>query len=986
VEGTLVAKPGGGFFLSDPHHGGGASRVHLVDVSWGRLVDVHDVDLQGRASPVPVLRDVVVGENVLSDGTDVVLETNAITHESRLIVLRPHDALDTGSGTFASIVRRVTGTLSAVLPKNDDGSATLPVSFVARNATVVLRFDDLLEDGPEARAALLETVRLTSGYPPDTPQPARIVFDPSHGGIAGGSFHSTRVLVDFTVSEREALELPVFVPISAAGLPASSPFSPQPNTSVHLVTQLDPPAGRFARLTNLAGRPLEPGGPVEPSTQDVVRAFRTGNGSDANGGYLLDLALPSVVGTWDVTVDGARDDPLGPAGLGFVVDFTFRTPCRDAPRRGDTLELSGELYEVREQGGEPDSLGRVVNARILRLEEQPLGAPDALLGLARVLTPYRQDSTIHPACWVAFVPPPLAPPFEGIDSDTRVVVRFSEPMDPSSFRAFDSFRLVRGTDEQVFGDDLVVGEVQGESNLQVFSFLPRLPLANQGTGQYRVELFEGAQGVRDLSGSGLVESFRRAGFQLASGQRPERNGGFALRFAERDELDPPGFPDVRGQVTYDEAGGILRPRRTVYVTYSTDRANPIQNLMLPWPLGVQTPLSPLGSKLQALWRYCDFGWRVRDETRHDIDVIGLYWSPLGGALVSDYYPRFEMRMAHSRYVPDETQVVSVGGPKYPQSGLEAGPFPFTNNLLEDPRGPQVVVHPSPLGYRVRPGDVTVNSSGTPLMPFPWNRTGAPLTTYTWRDTTIRAKGGFNSPGVPLDIECGGPLGLDEGQGEVGGNGEVPSIGLPLLWEIRCFPSSAGLGLNSFDILLPILGFNLPNFRAFSTGGIDQTGAQVLIDPDLELAPRGGYNPRSVPPGMPTPLSADNSFYIGAIDTVVRVSRAVTIWIDTGNFAPRFVEPAIEPKLQIDGTSLLVEYRGAVSFTGAGNAPFDAGSLDPYGDFETGTAEYHGDGSWSDDIHDVSGARFLQLRFSFFNNIQGGLSPELDAIGIAFEDG
>jgi hypothetical protein len=37
---------------------------------------------------------------------------------------------------------------------------------------------------------------------------------------------------------------------------------------------------------------------------------------------------------------------------------------------------------------------------------------------------------------------------------------------------------------------------------------------------------------------------------------------------------------------------------------------------------VQTPLSPLGSKLQALWRYCDLGFSVRDETKYDVDVVG----------------------------------------------------------------------------------------------------------------------------------------------------------------------------------------------------------------------------------------------------------------------------------------------------------------------------------------------------------------------------
>ena len=41
-----------------------------------------------------------------------------------------------------------------------------------------------------------------------------------------------------------------------------------------------------------------------------------------------------------------------------------------------------------------------------------------------------------------------------------------------------------------------------------------------------------------------------------------------------------------------------------------------------------------------------------------------------------------------------------------------------------------------------------------------------------------------------------------------------------------FPTTRGLGLNSFDILLPIPGWATPNFRAFSTGGVDQNGGEV----------------------------------------------------------------------------------------------------------------------------------------------------------------
>jgi len=166
---------------------------------------------------------------------------------------------------------------------------------------------------------------------------------------------------------------------------------------------------------------------------------------------------------------------------------------------------------------------------------------------------------------------------------------------------------------------------------------------------------------------------------------------------------------------------------------------------------------------------------------------------------------------------------------------------------------------------------------------------------------------------------------------------------------------------------------------------EESGRAVLIDPDLTLVPTGGFNPSSNPPGRPTPLTADNSFYVRQIDTVVRYSRAVTIWINTSLAAPRYVEPVIEPRTQIGASALVFEYRGADTIgDDAGNAPFDAARLDPYGDFRPGTIVHHGDGTWSEDIRSVSGGRYLQVRFTFVNDTANVLSAVLDSLGIAFE--
>ena len=73
--------------------------------------------------------------------------------------------------------------------------------------------------------------------------------------------------------------------------------------------------------------------------------------------------------------------------------------------------------------------------------------------------------------------------------------------------------------------------------------------------------------------------------------------------------------------------------RTIIIAFASaaaDRIHPVPGIMVPFTPGVQTPLSPLGSKMQAVWRYADFGWQVLDETLYNLDIVGLNWSPIGG--------------------------------------------------------------------------------------------------------------------------------------------------------------------------------------------------------------------------------------------------------------------------------------------------------------------------------------------------------------------
>jgi hypothetical protein len=156
------------------------------------------------------------------------------------------------------------------------------------------------------------------------------------------------------------------------------------------------------------------------------------------------------------------------------------------------------------------------------------------------------------------------------------------------------------------------------------------------------------------------------------------------------------------------------------------------------------------------------------------------------------------------------------------------------------------------------------------------------------------------------------------------------------------------------------------------------------DPDLESVPTGGLNPFSSPPGQPT-RSADNSFYIGQLDLVYRVSRAHSAWLDTGAGGTDYA--AFLTALVPAGPSAAgveVAFRGATGFGGMGGSEGDAAQLDAYGDLRSGSASFlGGDATWHADPDAIDGARFVQVRFTFVNDLASGASPVLDAFALAF---
>ena len=231
-----------------------------------------------------------------------------------------------------------------------------------------------------------------------------------------------------------------------------------------------------------------------------------------------------------------------------------------------------------------------------------------------------------------------------------------------------------------------------------------------------------------------------------------------------------------------------------------------------------------------------------------------------------------------------------------------------------------------------------------------------------------------------------------------GQGQVPTIGLPLLAEFRTWPDSGALGLNRLKITIAINSSANPYFRTFSTGGLLNGGGVKLVDPDLEPVGTGGVNPFT---GQPT-APRDNAFYIGQADFVVRVSRAHTVWFDTGvaqAFGPAVVEPA--PQFQPAGTQVALAFRGADAISAQVPSIWETTQwIDPYGDSfdaaqivklagsgapdESFTVSFlNGDPGWKSDPSELDGARFLQARITMISNAETGLTPSLTGLGIGF---
>ena len=1034
---AMLGGPGGqGWFIVDANKSGRATEIRIAEAFWGRLVDIYDGYIDGQTgdvelydSSLPVFEDFVIGDDVRTDLVDYALIRNAATAKEQLVILAdkddplPSPALAPKYGTnmnrFWKLLFESEFQRQPILEKSLDPGELPPFTAVPRNACLVLRFDDMVDE----TTVTLDTVRIGVGNPPITPFEGRLIIDPNHGALAdfggqpGEEFYSTRVIFDSTVSEAESKT--TSLPVNSLGLP-SAITTTQGNLVMRIPTEVNTSVGQFEILENPSGHPVAftNNGPVDPTsfTNDVVRVCRSGGDTQVTGdpynGFLFDDIAPEIIGVQALSIDMVYP----PAGVGeYDLDITFGSMgCAVNPDIGDVIETPNNFLLVLEPRtltpGTASATG--VPVRIVAGDPALFSA-----GPGQFLAAFDSDNDT-PECFVRFTPAAGIIPSGEVNPDASLVMRFSEPMDPGSVLAFDNFSMRRDPATAMsLLEEKVVSVVFPSVDLQEFRLTPVTTLSH-GAGlaePYTFEVGRLEEGdadpvyvdlPTDLAGNELVDTIGRISFSLDPSMPSLVTNGKVFDFnvvnMDGDPLntgDPVDYPEVRGTFLYDLLRGVIRPRPVSRFGAVADASQPVVGAMVPFTQPIQTPMSNLGSHLMNAWRYHDLGLALLDEANHDIDVEGLNWAPFGGQVQIDHFDNYRISLAHSKWLPDEFINTTSLLPTYPQSGLVKG---YDNNPLDHVNDPMTIVHQKARGYTVNPIELTTASTGTALFPWPINK-GLAISDYTywtWRNTTVQTTGAPNGQGADtarLDQVTGSmtPVSYPAGL--------VPTIGLPLLMEFRCYPDDGAFGLNGFTIALAVNGSAKPHFRAFSTGGIDTSGVPHQVNPDNDPVAQGGYDPTSNPPGAKTP-GADTSFYLGQADFVVRVSRVVSKWMDVGSgqrayFAAPIVEPA--PLEQPTGTQMVLAYRGATTVTSSGGGGWtnrdqeNADNYDAYGNANalggagTGCSctisptFLNGDATWKSDISEINTARFFQFRVTFVSNTETLLTPELSALGFAY---
>jgi hypothetical protein len=1084
--GSFATNPNTGLgFIVDPSAAGRAPQLRIVQTFFGRLVRIV---ASSQGSEVVMHENYVINPTDLGDGIDYEVRTNQITGDQTLVVFRDVSVTEQLL-EFRQIVKGLGDQLRVVGDNGFVGAGSY--TMVPRNAAIVLQFDDLID----ANTVTDQSVKVLVGVPTTLPFEARLLVDQNRGDLAdidgNGEleFYSTRIIVDPTVSEPESFATNPPLPVNTTGLPASVEQLLS-NVQVRLATRRSTSSTDVILLNPTEHSLAESGnGSIDfgVPTVDIVRAVRSGGNQAVTGdpynGYLPDNSAPRIVGSLDLQINFPPQQSTIDPNVFNLPQITFVSAfCSQAPQRGDLISQPGLFAEVLADAAiQASGIANNVAVRLVVIPASWGGDPGQFVSNgaapAQYLVPFDiNEDAARAACFVEFTPAgaggPDAPGTLLLPNATYTL-RFNEPIDPASLAAFDTFAITRRMVPQE-PIDYVPGGVQRSVDLQEFTFTPELALAHvQGsTETYYVLIDNTTFAPSDLAGNAIDSTLPPVPLTLAPGSPSQPTGGRVIRFTGPDEESPRigevigGVPieEIRpewnGQHVYDLGRQLIRPRPVTRSQLFGDRNNTLPGAMFQQPAGQNLPLNTFGAKTQILYRYVDFELPFKvdnridaglDATHLNIDIEGVSLSPQSGGVIFESYARFRMTMGHAGFLPDEA-LDPFGNIALPATGITDV---FENNYLNVVEDPPTVVHADFNGYQIIPGDLFQSAGGTNFIPLPQNRGLQPAQKryYTWRDTLVRTRGGPNGigiypgrwlqlfPGAAQEIfpgpdmmgnltDCNLPAAGTACLNPFNSAGNIQTSGLPLLIEFDCFPSAGAQTQNLFDTSMLHPTQTVPYSRAFSAGGFDPQGNQVFVDPDLEITANGGFNPAGTPPGTGTP-PRDNTYYIGALDLVIRVSRTASLFypainplLSDGNpqtnTDPRFTNPiyfpaviAPSPEDQPTGTSVVVRYRGASIIPDDHRSRNDARELDPYGDFYPDFREQMlnvCDGSFSHDPNrcdgtplqnegitffngtewrrnasELNGAQFIQVHLTFTNNVDSGLSPSVSSVALSWSE-
>ena len=535
----------------DPNQGGQASALQIEEIHWGRLVDIYDAEDDDKNPNTPpirslILREFLISENVISDGANYELVTNPFTDQAELTIFADFDSAAQASGLpetqserFKRLLEDTTVNLGFVSPVGTGSSFLPPFPLVPRNAALSIRVSDLLDHA----SVNAQTVRVLTGTPSTQQFGARVLPDPNFGAFIENAgeieFHSTRILVDFTVSEAE--KFTSSAPVNSIGLPAST-SALVTNVTLRIATKPDAATAKFQVVRNVAGHALSfnNNGPSENNlTADIIRNFRSGRSGDQpsnldpNNGFLLDLEAPRILGSQEIQfvgtptlVSASSAEGDSPTDVIFLLDMQFATEvCAQTTTAGNILRMRGgefgDLFaEVTRQSSPPQE-GLVTDVRVRLL---PIPATVSMTGLredfleatsGEFQSVFGLENGVQPGCFLKVTPTPGSPPVGQISTQSNFSVRFSEAMSPASITAHESFRIDRLPSSVPPGpapDQSIVASISASDDLREFRFSPLTPFDHvmspepKASDDLYLTLLGGANGVVDLAGNPLADA------------------------------------------------------------------------------------------------------------------------------------------------------------------------------------------------------------------------------------------------------------------------------------------------------------------------------------------------------------------------------------------------------------------------------------------------------------------------------------------------